>query len=219
MFRSLRGRLIILLVLLVAAAIAAGMLMVGLFRQSATAQAGQAEAQIGRACDAIAGAYRFYSAGWQGPPPGPDREALRRDLTTVIQTALHDRSGIEGGIWQHGTGALAHAFPTYQGSGPKTDVPVAQLPGIERVNRAAVAELGQPRKPADLQSRQVATGERLAAIGRVSAGVAHEIRNPIAAMRLKAENAIAGDPERKSKALVMILEQIERLDALLQRLL
>ena len=39
--------------------------MVGLFRQSATAQAGQAEAKICRSCDAIAGAYRFYSAGWK----------------------------------------------------------------------------------------------------------------------------------------------------------
>lgn len=333
--RSLRGRLVILLLLLIAAAIAAGALMVGLFRQSATARAGQAEAQIGRACDAIAGAYRFYSAGWQGPPLVPDREALRRDLTTVVQTALHDRFGIEGGIWQRGTGSLAYAFPTYQGGAPKTDVPEAELPRIETVNREALAEdrqvgsrydaasqillmnacplpgpipeltgwtmtrvvtfagrsyeqlmaglgilfaavfsaaalltrltmnwsrhvsqietalqahdvadlpmlpatgereldrivtalneagrrLAEARQRADQLSRQVATGERLAAIGRVSAGIAHEIRNPIAAMRLKAENAIAGDPERKSKALVTMLEQIERLDALLQRLL
>jgi hypothetical protein len=83
MFRSLRGRLIVLLVLLVAAAGAAGALMVGLFRQSATAQAGQAEAEIGRACDAIGSAYRFYSAGWQGPAAGSNNDALRRDLTTV----------------------------------------------------------------------------------------------------------------------------------------
>ena len=91
MFRSLRGRLIVLLVLLVAAAAAAGALMVGLFRQSATAQAGQAEAEIGRACDAIGSAYRFYSAGWQGPPAGPTSDALRHDLTAVVQTALRDR--------------------------------------------------------------------------------------------------------------------------------
>src|SRR5580700_2830619 len=115
MFRSLRGRLIVLLVLLVAAAGAAGALMVGLFHQSATAQAGQAEAEIGRACDAITGAYRFYSAGWQGPAPDPDDEKLRRDLAVVVQTALRDRTGIEGGIWQANAGSLAYAFPTYQG--------------------------------------------------------------------------------------------------------
>ena len=335
MFRSLRGRLIVLLVLLVAAAGAAGALMVGLFRQSATAQVGQAEAEIGRACDAIGSAYRFYSAGWQGPAVGSNNDALRRDLTTVVQTALRDRPGIEGGIWQGDAGSLAYAFPTYQGSGPKTDVPQAELPGIRAVNQAALASdrqansrydasseillltacplpgsipsltawtmtrvltlacsgyrllmaglgvllaavlaaaallmrltmtwsrhvarietslqghdiaelpilpatcereldrivmalndagrrLAEARRRADQLARQVATGERLAAIGRVTAGVAHEIRNPMAAMRLKAENAMAGDPERKNQALAVILGQIERLDALLRRLL
>ena len=134
MFRSLRGRLVALLVLLSAAAIAAGFLMVGLFRQSATAQAGQAEAQIGRACDAIGGAYRFFSAGWQGPPSGLVNDALKRDLTAVVQTALRDRPGVEGGIWQAGAGSLVYAFPTYEGAGPKTDVPEAELPRIRSVN-------------------------------------------------------------------------------------
>src|ERR1700758_1491291 len=139
MFRSLRGRLTVLLVLLVAAAVAAGALMFGLFRQSATAQVGQAEAEIGRACDAISNAFRFYSAGWNGPAAGANDDALRHDLTAVVQTALRDRAGIEGGIWQADAGSLAYAFPTYQGSGPKTDVPEAELPHIRAVNRAALA--------------------------------------------------------------------------------
>jgi hypothetical protein len=84
MLRSLRGRLVVLLVLLVAAAIATGMLMVGLFRQSATAQVGQADAENRRACDAIAGAYRFYSAGWQGPMPALDDEPFRGGLIAVV---------------------------------------------------------------------------------------------------------------------------------------
>jgi signal transduction histidine kinase len=335
MFRSLRGRLVVLLALLVAAAIGAGTLMVGLFHQSATAQVGQADAEIGRACDAIAGAYRFYSAGWHGSATALEDETSRGGLTAVVQTALRNRPGVEGGIWQGGAGSLAYAFPTYEGSGPKTDLPQAELPRIKEVNRAALTEdrqassrydapsqtllvtacplpgpvpeltgwtmtrvytfagrayrqlmaglgvllaavlaaaalltrltltwsrhvsrietalnahdigelprlsvtgereldrivmalndaggrLSDARQRADRLAREVATGERLAAIGRVAAGVAHEIRNPIAAMRLKAENAMAAGIERKNEALSVILGQIERLDGLLRRLL
>ena len=89
---------------------------------------------------------------------------------------------------------------------------------VMALNEAGL-RLTKTRQQADQLARQVATGERLAAIGRVAAGVAHEIRNPIAAMRLKAENGMAGDAERKDQALSMILGQIERLDALLRRLL
>jgi signal transduction histidine kinase len=334
MLRSLRGRLIILLLLLSAAALAAGTLMVDLFRQSATARAGQAEAEIGRACDAIAAAYRSASLGREGATRSGE-EAIHGDLGAVVDSALRDRPGIEGGIWRSDTGSVAYAFPTYPGSGPKTDVPQAELARIQAVNRAALAadrqttnrydassqilfltacplggsvsgltawtmtrvvtsagsgyrqlmaglgillatvivatmllmrltmtwsrhigtiettlqsydvaelpvlpvtgereldrivralneagrRLAEARRRADQLARQVTTAERLAAIGRIAAGVAHEIRNPIAAMRLKAENAVAGDSKRKDQALATILGQIERLDALLRRLL
>src|SRR5207249_11101926 len=70
------------------------------------------------------------------------------------------------------------------------------------------------------RSSDLSTAERLAAVGRLSAGLAHEIRNPIAAMRLKAENALAvGDDARKKTALEAILKQVARLDALLRNLL
>src|SRR5260370_20300118 len=138
--RSLRGRLVVLLLLLIAAAIATGVLMIDLFRQSATAQVEEADAEIGRACDAIAGAYRFYSAGRPQPAPAFDDESFRSGLTTVVRTALHNRQHVEGGIWQSEAGSLSYAFPTYEVAGPKTDVPQAELPRIQAVNRAALAE-------------------------------------------------------------------------------
>ena len=89
---------------------------------------------------------------------------------------------------------------------------------IEALNQAG-RRLAATSQHAEALARQVASGERLAAIGRVAAGVAHEIRNPIAAMRLKAENALLADAPRQKEALSMMLGQIERLDRLLIRLL
>jgi len=334
MFASLQARLLALVLLLIVAAIATGALMVGLFRQSATARVGQANAELERACAAISDAYRFYSAGWHGPDASED-SAFRGGLTTVVQSALRQRVGIEGGIWQREKGSLAYGYPTYEGTGPKTDLPQAELPRIEAINRIAVtdehpssnrysapsqtllltacplsgpipdvtawsmtrvmtfagrayqqlmtglavllatvlaaavlltrltlswsrhisgirtslsahdlaqlptlaltgereldqiigalndagARLAQAQERAQDLSRKVATAERLAAIGRVVAGVAHEIRNPIAGMRLKAENALANGGERYHEALTVILDQIGRLDRLLRRLL
>jgi len=70
------------------------------------------------------------------------------------------------------------------------------------------------------ERQRSAAAERLAAVGRLAAGLAHEIRNPIAAMRLKAENALAGNDETRPKAaLLAILDQVGRLDTLLRDLL
>src|SRR6202034_1484013 len=138
--QSLRSRLIALIVLLGCAGLATGALMVGLFYQSASAQAGQAEAQIARACDSIASAYRFYSAQWPGPSTSLQDADLRASLTSVVQTALRDRPGIEGGLWQAVSGPVAYAYPTYQGAGPKTDMPQAEASRIQAINAAAQAE-------------------------------------------------------------------------------
>src|ERR1700674_855162 len=135
--QSLRSRLMVLIALLAIAGIATGTLMVGLFYQSASAQAGEAEAQSARACDSIASTYRFYSAQWQGPSTSLQDPQLRASLTTVVQTALRDRPGIEGGLWQSEAGAVAYAYPTYQGAGPKTDMPQAELSRIQSINRTA----------------------------------------------------------------------------------
>ncbi len=83
--------------------------------------------------------------------------------------------------------------------------------------------LSRWRGQSERLSRQLAHAERLATLGRVAAGMAHEIRNPIGAMRMKAENALAAPAQvreaRVTGALEMVVSQTERLDALVASLL
>ena len=331
--RSLRARLFVVWLLSLAAACAVGWLLLNLYRQSTSAQVARAAAAVGQACDRIADGYAFYATGWAGPPGGQPDARLRHDLTAIVQVALAASRGVEGGVWQPGAGSLAYAFPTYAGTGPKTDLPQAERPRIAALNAEAaqtgrsvgadyavtgqtlvlhacplpgpVAELtgwtmtrviaaagldalrlglgvllalvlgiaawltwlvlawtrhvgrieavlagsaagdlpqlpptgeaeldrivaalntagqrlAEARREAEALAARVAQAERLAALGRVAAGVAHEFRNPIAAMRLKAENALAGDAARQEGALRTILTQIARLDRLIGELL
>jgi signal transduction histidine kinase len=108
--------------------------------------------------------------------------------------------------------------------------PVDQLPPLERRGHedtdrivdalnAFTQRLAGARDEATALSAKLVHAERFAALGRIAAGVAHEIRNPIAAMRLKAENALAHSPERRRDALEVILGQIDRLNELCESLL
>jgi signal transduction histidine kinase len=326
--RSLRSRLLALWIMLVVSGATTAYLLFESFRQTSNARVARSEELVARACRDIADRYQFYVSGWGGAPVD---DRLKQEFVTVVQTALSNAVGVEGGIWQADAGSLAYAFPSYEGTGPKTDLPAAESNTIRQVNAEAL-QSGRPavirqtgrsqvllvqacplrgplqgttawtmtrtfaaegpaynqlltglavlvltifgsavwlahvllswsRKIALLEDtlgkgksglvdlptlprtgeqeldrlvdalnntgerlaheRQRATAaERLAAVGRLSAGLAHEIRNPIAAMRLKAENALAvNDDSRKAKALEAILQQVGRLDRLLRDLL
>ncbi|MGJ5181533.1 sensor histidine kinase [Bradyrhizobium oligotrophicum] len=325
--RSLRSRLSALWLMLAASGATTGYLLVESFQQSADARVTRAQDLVVRGCRDIADRYQFFVSGWRGAPVD---DTLKHDLVPLVQSALAGAPGVEGGIWQAEGGSLAYGYPTYEGTGPKTDLPAAELSVIQQVNaetqrdgrpatvkndgrsqtlivhacplrgplqgvtawtmtRAATAQgpaythllvglvvltltllgsavwlasilvswsrriamietaLGAPNDKADLpllphtgareldrlvdavndagtrlsaERARATAAERLAAVGRLSANLAHEIRNPIAAMRLKAENALASsDPARKSSALEAILQQVGRLDALLRDLL
>ncbi|WP_304306556.1 HAMP domain-containing sensor histidine kinase [Pseudacidovorax intermedius] len=108
---------------------------------------------------------------------------------------------------------------------PADAMPVLPRTGLEELDRIVASYNGfagrfeEARAVARDAQAQRSRDMRLAALGRMSSAVAHEIRNPIAAMRLKAENALAGDAPAQGRALQTIVGQIDRLDAVVQSLL
>ena len=308
-----------------------GVVMTTVYRSSAGNQVAAGRAVTEQSCRAIAARYA-KSVGTPAPA-----EAQTDLLQVLLQLVLTEAPHVEGGVWQASRGLLAYAYPTYEGSGVKRDIPQAEQPLITEMAQLAAREqqpqtdvvrgsrealivsscpLAAPGRDlsawtmtrthvgaleaqaslraglgvlmavvldsglwlglilrrglrhvqrveqqlADADAHRDAVPElartgvreldrivdgfnryrlrfeearaslrdaalqrqrdqRLAALGRMTGGIAHEIRNPIATMRLKAENALASAPERQPEALRAIVGQIDRLEGLVQSLL
>ena len=328
---SLRTQLTLFWTLLLATCGALAVTMTVLYQSSVGAQVAHSQAATEAACRTIASR---YAKSVQADSAAAGRLDL---LAVLLHLVLVETPQMEGGVWQVDDGNLAYAYPTYEGSSEKRDLPAAEQPLIAQLVSQAVRSgqlgtdvvrgtreaiivtacpltAGRPGMAAWTMTRasgyalaaqgslriglgallllvlgsaawlgwmlarglrhvgalqqglaqadgeQAAMPElartgvqeldrivdgfnrfrarftaaqarirdvelqrgrdlRLAALGRMTGAIAHEIRNPIAAMRLKAENALAGPAERHGDALRAIVGQVDRLDGLVKSLL
>ena len=323
---TLRLRLLLLWLFTLAVCAALGYIIRSVYQLGEEAQTDRAIAVASEACSRLQSEYvRAVSPSLDTPD-----EVLMGALLNVV---LDEIQGVEGGFWHDTHGFVAYAYPTHQGSTPKTDVPSTERGRIERLVRSSLRGTAPPMSlqrgsrenvvivacPIEQQTHlgawtmmrvPVATGkaydevtlglgllfafavssgawlsysfynwthqfgriegtlrdaggtglvrisstgdaeldrmvtalnafqerldaareqaadlrtsldrhERFAALGRMAASVAHEVRNPIAAMRLKVENALV-QPDRKDAALAFVLREVDRLDAIVKALL
>lgn len=336
----LKRQIRLLAILALATVLACLALAVALVRQGESARVGDATAHLERATSQMAVQHDYLRRSFEErrakTPISAGDDGLLGSLTAV---ALRGLPGVEGGFYRATDGRLlGYAYPTYRGSGPKTDIPEAERPTIERVAARAVQErravnerivagpdlilfhalpLSGTEAPAGavwvmerlagirtpqgrlyqtglvavlgiacgvaaiawsvtrrlergvmsietglhameqrLETPVPATGipeldrvgtginrlaatvqvhqqertelearlhrvDRLAALGRLVGGVAHEVRNPLASIRLKLHLArrSTGDPERLNGAFAVMEEEVERLNRLVERLL
>ena len=99
--------------------------------------------------------------------------------------------------------------------------PLAELNQISReINRLAENLETNLGKQKSLE-KDLAHSEKLAALGRMASGAAHEIRNPLAAMKLKIQLAERNkfDAGKLEKTFAVLGEEIERLDNIVKKLL
>jgi PAS domain S-box-containing protein len=132
----------------------------------------------------------------------PLHQALRLDGDNMSETASEAELQT-----QEGEKRVGVMVQTIQGAGERMGalVTLRDLDSLESINT------------------QLQVSERLAAVGRITAGVAHEVKNPLNSMRLWLENLkelLPPETDLEARQAVNVLDaEIDRLDAVVKRFL
>jgi PAS domain S-box-containing protein len=136
------------------------------------------------------------------PQDHPLRQALHLEGDAFRETAAETELKTAGGVRRVGVSVQAiHEDGEQMGA----LVTLRDLDSLESINT------------------QLQVSERLAALGRITAGVAHEVKNPLNSMRLWLENlkeSLPSDQDAGAQQAVQVLDkEIDRLDAVVKRFL
>ena len=104
-----------------------------------------------------------------------------------------------------------------------SQIPIDNDPDEIRQIAQAINRLGTSLREKIESEKQIEDrlrhAERLAALGRLIAGVAHEVRNPLATIRLRLQMCQDSEDDDVRKSCDIALQEIERLDEMVNRLL
>ncbi|HEX6835373.1 MAG TPA: ATP-binding protein [Polyangia bacterium] len=144
-------------------------------------------------------------------------------IALAIATALLVFTAVWATLAFRRSAAALNSTLTALGKDLTTPVPTpeaAELAGIADGIRAMAGDLLSSREATERLGRELAQKERLAALGRVAAGVAHEVRNPLASIKLRLDLTAADAlPDAAKKAVAAASAEIARLDRLVSDLL
>jgi two-component system sensor histidine kinase HydH len=105
--------------------------------------------------------------------------------------------------------------------GPITVSSGARVADLEHALQRLAAEVGTVVGRLQEAEREVLRREQLAAVGQLAAGVAHELRNPLTAIKVLVQAAARrpGEPVLEGRNLTVLREEIDRLEGTIQALL
>jgi signal transduction histidine kinase len=157
-------------------------------------------------------------------PLGPYGQVLGLSLAVVLAGIILVAVllGLALRRWKNNLSKLELGLSPQPDAGSPVRLPAVGEPDLDKIVEAFnayVARAESLRQRAVALSDQLMQAERFSSLGRLAAQVAHEIRNPLGAVRLKAENALSGDGSRQRETLASILVQVARIETQVSSLL
>ncbi len=186
---------------------------------------------------------RWHHAYWlrfRFQPPRSAYEPLRRvyvvlllgaALSVVITTVLLDRWVLRGldhiaaGARRVAAGDFSTPVPLRRHAGDEIDAVAAAFNGmmgeVGAFREDLQARVGDAVRKMRAAERNLVTAQRLAAVGTLAAGIAHDINNPLGGM-MNAVRALARDdlgPEKRKEYLELVEDGLDRVAHTVQRVL
>jgi PAS domain S-box-containing protein len=153
----------------------------------------------------------------------PADQLLGRKASEIFPPGhpLHSALGLSGDQFEP-VAAAEVDLPVSDASLPPQRIGVSVQVISERGTRMGALVTLRDLQSLESISRQLQVSERLAALGRVTAGVAHEVKNPLNSMRLWLENLKENLPPGDGvprQAVAILDSEIDRLDSVVKRFL